>query len=285
MTEPLLRDWTFVPGPRAPWRVLVRRLHARLRKRVPAPAHAWLELPSGTGAWTCWFVWLPDGRLTPAHRFTLDRLRALGRRLLVVCATPDPSMIPADLAAEADALAWKDMPGFDFSAYALGLHGLAAHAPSSDVLVLNDSVYGPFVDLQPFLDAARWDLTGFTATANVENHVQSYAFVLRDVTPARMAALASVLPRDWAYDRFWDVVLGQETRFARVAARSMSVGAFRYAPAGGVEDPTLGLALPLLDDGLPFLKRSLVGKLAHLDPDGRAAAALARLGHPSDANS
>ena len=280
MTEPLVHDWTYAPGPRAPWRVLVRRLNARLRKRVPAPAHAWIVPPSGAGAWTCWFVYLPDGVLTPAHRFTLDRLRRLDRKLLVVCATPDAAMIPADFAAAADALAWKDMPGFDFSAYALGLHGIARHAPGSDVFVLNDSIYGPFVDLASFLAAARWDLTGFTATANVENHVQSYAFHLKDVTPARMAALASVLPQGWAYDRFWDVVLGQETRFARVAARSMSVGAFRYAPPGGVEDPTLGLALPLLDDGMPFLKRSLVGKLAHLDPDGHAADALARLGHP-----
>ncbi len=285
MTEPLRRNWTIEPGPRASLTVRALRLRARLTKRVPAPAHRWLELPQRAGAWTCWFVFLPDGVLTSAHRFTLDRLRRLSGQLLVVCSTPDPTMIPAELAAAADALAWKDMPGFDFSAYALGLHCIAEHAPGSDVLVLNDSVYGPFVDLEPFRRDARWDLTGFTATANVENHIQSYAFILRDVTPTRMAALASILPTDWAYDRFWDVVTAQETAFTRVAARTMSIGAFRYAPPGSVQDPTLGLAVALLDDGMPFLKRSLVGKLAHLDPDGHAAAALARLGHPSDANS
>ena len=277
----LCRDWTFYPTA-APRRIqLIRRIE-RMRGRIPAPTHELLLAPTkaGSSAWTLYFVYLPDGRLDPAHHFTLDRLRAMGRHVLVVCATPSASMIPEELVRMADALVWKALPGFDFSAYAIGLRALADHCPGCDVLVLNDSTFGPLVDLQPWLARAQWDLTGFTATANVENHIQSYAFYLRGVTPERLAALAKVLPRKHAYDRFWAVVFGQETQFARIADQSMSVGAFLFSDNPEAEDPMLQLALPLIASGFPFLKRSLLGKLAHLAPREDIFAALAATGYP-----
>ncbi|PAX09224.1 hypothetical protein [Sphingomonas lenta] len=277
----LRQDWTFAPN-KPPWRVQVRRLGQRVLRRVPAPARRVLRSPAGVGAWTIYFVFTPDGLLQAPHRFALDRLRALGRPLLVVCAAPSPADIPADLAAAADALVWKDLPGFDFSAYTAGLATLAEHCPGSDALVLNDSTFGPLVDLAPWLALARWDLTGFTATANVENHIQSYAFHLKGVTPARMRALGPVLMPAHAYDRFWGVVLNQETRFARVASRSMSVGSLLFSDMLEAEDPTLQLALPLVRAGFPFLKRSLLGgKLAHLHPEHEVRDALRAAGYPA----
>jgi hypothetical protein len=244
-------DWTFTPTT-APWRVQIARHRERLRGRVAAPASEVLVPPKGEGAWIVYFVYLPEGRLDPAHRFALDRLRALGRRLLVVCAAPNAAAIPPELSRAADALLWKALPGFDFS----------------------------LVDLRPWLDRARWDLTGFTATSNVENHVQSYAFHLRDVTPKRLGALTSVMPRRHAFNHFWAVVLWQETRFARVAAKSMSVGSFLYADTPEIEDPTLQVALPLVAAGFPFLKRSLLGKLSHVAEREETLATLAAVGYP-----
>lgn len=272
-------DWAFKPSP-APATVRLRRVSSRLRRRIAAPDHRWVRRPSATGDWTLYFVFAADGRLQTAHRFTLDRLARLDRRLLIVCAAPSPEQIPAELGGYADALVWKALPGFDFSAYALGLHGIADAAPGSDVLVLNDSVFGPLHDLAPLLSRMRWDLNGFTASGNIENHVQSYAFLLRDVTPNRMRLLRSVLPRETAYDRFWDVVLCQETRFARVAGRTMTVGALLYAGAGEITDPSLDQALPLLEAGFPFLKRSLTGKFSDRYLPGQVEAALRRYGHP-----
>ncbi len=273
------RDWTFVPtepGPRA--RLL--RVRDHLLKRVPAPAHRTVRAPTAAGDWTLYFIYAPDGELAAAHRFTLDRLRALGRRLLVVCAAPGPDGVPAELDGLADALAWKALPGFDFSGYRVGLDLLARHVPGCDVLVLNDSSFGPLADLGPWLARARWDLTGFTATPNIENHIQSYAFHLRAVTPARLDALSSVLMPAHAYDAFWPVVLNQETRLARVASRSMSVGALCYVDTASAPDPTLQLALELVRAGFPFLKRSLCGKLAHLADRAAIEAVLRAAGHP-----
>lgn len=275
----LQSDWTFTPTTANRQVQIVRQIE-RLRGRIRLPAHELLVPPRGEGSWTVYFVYLPEGRLDPVHRFALDRLRALGRRLLVVCAAPNAAAIPEELARAADALLWKDLPGFDFSAYALGLRALAEHCPGSDALVLNDSTFGPLVDLRPWLDRVRWDLTGFTATSNVENHLQSYAFHLRDVTPKRLRALASVLPEHHAFDRFWAVVTWQETRFARIAARSMSVGSLVYADNAEAQDPMLQLALPLASAGFPFLKRSLLGKLSHVAPREETLATLAAAGYP-----
>lgn len=272
-------DWDFSPTRAAP-RVLLLRHIEQLRGRIAAPRHEILVPPKSAGAWIVYFVYIPDGRLDPAHCFALGRLRALGRRLLVVCTTSAPAAIPAELAAMADALVWKAQPGFDFSAYAVGLRTLADHCPGSDALVLNDSTFGPLIDLQPWLDRMPWDLGGFTASSNVENHIQSYAFHLRGITPQRLDRLASVLPRRHAYDRFWAAVLWQETRLARVAAQSMTVGALYHADVAVVEDPTWQLALPLAQAGFPFLKRSLLGKLSDRAPRDAVLATLEAAGYP-----
>ena len=129
---------------------------------------------------------------------------------------------------------------------------------------MNDSVFGPFHDVRPMLRQAPWDLAGFTALNATENHLQSYAFQLRGIDPETMRALEPVLPRCEAFDRMLDVVLLQETLLARVAAKTMSVGAFWYAQEQDVVDPTLQCPFELLDAGFPFLKKSLVGKMAHM---------------------
>lgn len=273
----LTRAWDYRAATPSP-RLRLRRLRERLSRGAP-PASQVLVPPVGGGWWSLYFIYSPEGCLAPAHDFTLARLAALGR-ILVVCAAPGPEQVPAALRARADALVWKDLPGFDFSAFAVGLDAIAEHVPGSNVLVLNDSVFGPLVDLEPWLAQARWDLTGFTATVNVEEHVQSYAWILRGVTPARLRALAPALSTQFAYDRFWGVVLNQETRLAATAARSMQVGAMLHAGPDAVADPTLDLALPLVRAGFPFLKRSLLGKLSDRADRGEVLDALAAAGHP-----
>jgi lipopolysaccharide biosynthesis protein len=267
MVNDLIRDWTFLPSKASRYfrrqriKDFLFHLHLAppkriLRKATPAPE------------WILYFMFLPDGKLAPSHRFTLQRLMTSGMKLLIVCATAQPSDIPADVRNHADALIWKALPGFDFSAYAAGLWHLAATSPGANVLVLNDSVLGPFVELKPFMARTRWDLTGFTASQYEENHIQSYAFILRDVTRWRLLMISTVLPKWLSFHRFDEIVRSQETRFARVAAHHMSVGAFWFASDDANKDPTLFTAGDMLDDGYPFIKRSAVGKFRHVLPPG-----------------
>ena len=259
----LVRDWTFAPtqaslGVRA---VRIESLFLGLRFKPPARE---LKSVHAARAWTCYFVYAPDGELSESHRFTLKRLRQLERPLLVVCAAPTAATVPRDLLQLCDALWWKGLRGFDFSAYRIGLYAVAGKSPGADVFVLNDSVLGPFCDLDPILRGAKWDLTGFTGFALIENHIQSYAFQLRHVTHQRLAILESVLPTSLAFNDYQSVIYLQETRFARTAARHMSVGALWYSDAVACGDPTVFAGPDLLINGFPFLKRSLFGRNRHL---------------------
>jgi len=275
----LSRNWEFQSSIVPRWE---RRQQMELFLRSAHRPPAWRKIKAIRPArkWVAYFMYAPDGALSPAHRFTLSRLRELGICVLVVCASPDPAHLPPDLDGYCDALYWKDLPGYDFSAYTLALQQISRHSPGADVLVLNDSVFGPFSDLKGLLDHPRWDLTGFTASNQITNHIQSYAFILRKVTRLRMARLAPVFFPFASISDPHAVIRLQETRLARVAARSMTVGALWFGDAGEVKDPTLVRPLELVDAGFPFLKRSLIGKHAAFIERDRVLARLAQLGHP-----
>lgn len=300
----LEQEWTFTPTrPRLQIRRL--RLQQRWSARRPAPSFEVLRAPTRHERWNLLFLFAPNGELDVHQREILGRVRALQGKLLVICAAPSATDLP-DL-ADADALVWKALNGFDFSAYALGLKLIAEHAPGATVYAQNDSVFGPFSSIDDHVARARWDLTGFIASATVENHISSFAFIIKNVTPARVAALAPVLSTQWCYDDFSPVVVSQETQLARVAHASMTVGAFVYMPVRpappswsqriGVRlrpktashypldvsgDPTLGSPLALLDRGFPFLKRSLLGKYAGVVDVADVRAYLARSSWPTD---
>lgn len=277
--DSLERDWTFRFS-QAPASVRAIRFHSLLTGLQRRPRSSTIVPVFPAARWTCYFIYAPEGCLSEAHLFTLERLRAMEQPLLVVCAAPHRGQVPRALHDYADALCWKELGGYDFSAYRLGLEAIAAASPHADVLVLNDSVYGPFVNLEPLLTQARWDLTGFTAFSLIENHIQSYAFQIRDVTAKRLRALRPVMPRKWAFKDYRSVIYLQETRFARTAARHMTVGAMWYAEAKVCGDPSLYVAPELLAQGFPFLKKSLFGRSQGLQDVEVLRRALAERGHP-----
>jgi lipopolysaccharide biosynthesis protein len=172
------------------------------------------------------------------------------------------------------------LAGFDFSAYRIALEEIAARSPGADVIVMNDSNFGPFTDLRPFLAASAWALTGFTASTEFKNHIQSYAFIMRDVTSSRLRSLRTVLFPWIVFDR-WDLVIEfQELRLARIAARHMPVGAFWFADQSLSYNPTLIRPFDLLAAGHPFLKRSLLTKHSSYQSVGDVRDALRSRGHP-----
>jgi hypothetical protein len=274
----LVSSWDF-EGNAGLW-LNMRRIWRRINRVRPAPAQLELKAVTPRDTWVAYFVFVPNGQLTPHHLFTLRRLRDMGYAIMVVCATDSPARIPCELSHLADALYWKDLPGYDFSAYAIALHAISQASPGATVCVLNDSVYGPLHDLRPFIERPRWDLSGFTASSLVENHLQSYAFVLRDLTPARMASLSKVFPIDRCFNRGEDVILCQELHFASVAALHMHVGASWYGVKGEVADPTLHRPFELLAAGFPFVKKSLLGKHSKFQKVDEVRAVLREVAYP-----
>ncbi|UZK65050.1 hypothetical protein [Sphingomonas sp. M1-B02] len=211
--------------------------------------------------------------------------------------------MPLALLDKADALYWKGLVGFDFSAYALLLDEIVLKSPGADVYLQNDSVLGPFGDLEVLIASMPWRVSGFMASSGAQNHLQSYALFFRRVDPALMSGLSAIFSKRWAYDRYRDVVNLQETRMASVAARHASVGAAWYAPCVHEDAPSLSAIIrhkfgiadasprrtrdpslcdveDLLAQGFPFLKRSLFTRNVDLNPRAPLDAFLAQQGHP-----
>ena len=296
--EQLRRDWSFIPStPSLRFRMM--RL-ASTRRARNFPRWRMLRPVTPAARWNCLFLFCPQRTLDDIQHRILEAVRALRGRLLVVVALPEDATTPPSLAV-ADALAIKELAGFDFSAYRIALALVAERSPGALAYLQNDSVMGPLGDVDALVEGAPWNLTGFVASRAVENHISSFAFAIRPVTPDRLALLAPALPGDRCYDAFGDVVAMQETRLARIAARGGTVGAYWYmddAPpeptlagalarrAGIVDhpppvldlrgDPTLGMPLELLRQGFPFVKRSLFSKFGG-GPDTGALTDLLRV--------
>ena len=277
----LQQNWSFSPSRRS-FSLFLERRHLATRFRIRAPRFELIRAPFEHERWVVYFLYLPDGTLTPSHRFTLRRLSDLRVPLFTVVGAHDAGMLPAEVATFSSALAWKALEGYDFSAYSFALRVLAKFSAGCTTLILNDSVFGPFAD--PFAALRHLDmgLVGFTASSQVENHLQSYAFVLSEVDQSRVGLLGSVFPETYAYSTERAVVYSQETIFARVAARSMSVGSLFFADAESIIDPSLVVPFQLLEMGHPWLKRSLLGKHASRVLRERVLETLHAMGHPVD---
>jgi hypothetical protein len=271
--------WDYQPS-EPDLRIRWKRLAARLFHERPRPASMPIKPVVPWQRWVAYFAFLPQGTLSDAHRFTLRRLRDEGCHVLVICAASEAARVPQELARYADALYWKGLGGYDFSAYTLALEVIAERSPHADVLILNDSMFGPFHPVQPFFQGLHWDLTGFTGSALNENHLQSYGFMVRAVDESRLAQLRDVFFADKAFDRADQVIWAQELLLARRASRHMSVGACWYSDGSTVDDPCLRRPFELVDAGFPFMKKSLLGKMMQFQDPERVRALLRAQGHP-----
>lgn len=90
----------------------------------------------------------------------------------------------------------KDNHGLDFGAWRLGWRLLGRETPLDELLLLNDSVYGPLADLGAVFDRMAGepcDFWSITDSWDQKYHLQSYFLVFR------RAVLASA-----AFEGFWD---------------------------------------------------------------------------------
>lgn len=273
--------WNFNPSPvslRHKW----QRLAAHSWRKVDRPSYKPISKPYPAEHWNLYFVYCPDETLSAAHRYTIDRLRSSGHPLLIVCGTAAPEKIPTELQSSCDALYWKDLPGYDFSAFRIALEAICEYSPGATVFMMNDSVFGPFSDINPYVEHAPWELTGFSASALGENHIQSFAFIIKHLTGQVLQSLDEVFLPDSAYNDLGDVILSQELKLARVASYSQSVGSYWYNPNRKEFDPMLHLPFDMVNAGLPFLKRSLLGKMSKIQNPREVRKFLQKMGHPMD---
>jgi lipopolysaccharide biosynthesis protein len=267
------------------------------RTLAPAPEPTFLSVdgtlpPSPKVA--LWVHWEPSGHVSRADLGMLRHLRHLNYAVVAVMNRDDggdPTVTQA-LAGVADVILQRPNVGYDFAGFRDGLLWVRTQlAVGAELLLLNNSTYGPFGSLAPLLaeaDRARGDVWALTGSLEVEPHVQSYLLV---VHPKAVAA-----PGFWAH---WsqvkpprekmrvvyecEIPLGVKLHnqglrvravrsyhdLARRALRSQSIiGAYADSPEydtvlralrrGKPLNPTHHLWRWMLDSGVPLVKKDLL---------------------------
>lgn len=205
--------------------LFLRRLKKFVFDARPFPPYELLRLDNRDAKkWAVYFCFAPAGKPDPSHIFTIDRLKAEGFSVLVVCATERRADASAFDALNVDGVLWKGLRGYDFSGYTVGLEAIAKHCGEADVLVMNDSIIGPFHNISNLFKSSPWSLTGMINSYIMENHIISFCFYIKGFNSNYLASMNTVFSRNFSFDSQGPVSLLQETRLARVAHRVGSVG-------------------------------------------------------------
>ena len=273
------------------------------------PAHAanlwarWRDPGAVTSLWTAPAPFGPDlalfahydpaGAVSAETLGYVDALRREGRTVLFASnAGRLAAEAQRELRARCGGVLTRENAGHDFSAWRAAMLRWNLPQPGTrTVLLVNDSMHGPFGSLRPALaqmDLGRADVWALTDSAQRGSHLQSY-FVLAGPAalrhPAWAAFWAGVRParsREWA-------ISGGELRFSRAMAtaglrlaavwpyetvqrrfladppaspleRAHHAAVVRKLGAGDAVNPTIDLWRALLRLGFPLVKRDLTGR-------------------------
>ena len=156
--------------------------------------------------WVVYATFDAEGLAAPFAEDQLRAYRQLGFRTLVVDTSPRPTA-ERIAAWERSSTAWRQREnvGYDFGSYhhglALLLGDFGVALPTLDLLLTNDSCYGPYAPLAEVFrrfDSAPRDgrqVFGMTDSAELSPHLQSYWLYFRaDVVHHARDFLASVAP-------------------------------------------------------------------------------------------
>jgi hypothetical protein len=162
--------------------------------------------------------------------------------------------------------------GYDFGSWATALARYPTIADSNHVLMLNDSLVGPFQSIEHLLDrfhASAADVWGITDSTQFHYHLQSYCLGF-----TRQCLRVPPLARFWQGIRSWpsrsEVIQANELGLSRLLAREHFVteAAIPYwRTVKEAQNPTILGWRRLLDLGFPFVKRQLLQE-PDVAPDG-----------------
>ncbi len=271
-----------LPVHRPSFHLRLRRLKRQIESMRPPPRSDVLIPAQAHPRWAVYFVYSLSGAAFDQHRFTVQQLRQDGWPVLVVLACaerPGAAVVAQWRQHGASALLWKEPHGFDLSGLRPALQHLLDRSPGCDVLWLNDSLLGPFHSVYELVRHTPWRVTGFASCFIIEPHIQSYALFLRALDASLMQALSQVVPGSHCLNQHSAVAFVQETRLARHLSQQGSVGTL-WSPLRDDMDLTMAYPYELVEDGFPFLKRSILGKFSDSFTTSDALAMLRRWGHP-----
>ena len=202
--------------------------------------------------------------ISPSDAFLIQSLRNAGYSIIVTSTCTCDSTAHEELwsqwSGKIDGLLTRPNFGFDFASWAGAIMHFGLHGPGTEQLILvNNSVYGPVVPINPLLDDlfARGDLFGFTGSREFSPHLQSY-----------FLGFSKRVLDDSCFKEFWDSSFGGKSKWLTIFRRELTWE--RYFVRRGfnsvvfAEDtrtfprnPLTFLWRDLVLNGFPFIKKSL----------------------------
>lgn len=240
---------------------------ARLRNPLLRTPRAIRPSPHGArGERTAFFA--SYGESDTFSRSVVEQTRALTHRgydvvLIRASSGSARAQWPMEEEAICPTIVWRPNIGYDFGSWAVGIDQFPELAGREHVLLVNDSLVGPFGSIDPMLDhfeRSTADVWSATCSEQVELHLQSFTLGFR----------RGVL-RTYPLNRFWasireigdkNVLIREyEIGLTRLIAREM-LTAESYIPVGlvgrGQINPAYNSWEVLLRNGFPFVKRELL---------------------------
>lgn len=219
----------------------------------------------------------PDGRVSPSVAALVDNLAERDYAVVLIRASESgdapewPGLPPARVA-----VVRKPNIGYDFGSWAVGMDRFPRLARRDRVLLVNDSLVGPFSGMETLLEDfedSRCDAWGAVRSTETVPHLQSYflgfrAGVLGDRVLRRfwsnLPLLDDKVAMVWAYELGLNRILSEE---------SYVLDAFIEAEEVSAEgrNPTIVAWRDLMERGFPFVKRQIL-EHPELAEDGRSVA-------------
>jgi hypothetical protein len=210
--------------------------------------------------------WTPGTRVSRSVAELTRALISNGYSLLIVSTAEGsgPLVWPEDQPAGVTVLRRPNI-GYDFGSWATGLDRYPTVAGADEVLLINDSLAGPFRPIDHILEsfhATGADVWGMTDTTQFTRHLQSYClgFKHQVLQEAPLAHFWRDICIEGSRD---DVIWRYEIGLSRLLQREAFTmdAAFRYGKVVGEgKNPTIHGWKRLLDLGFPFVKRELLRK-------------------------
>jgi Rhamnan synthesis protein F len=218
--------------------------------------------------------WAPDSRLSHSVSEFTKSLTGHGYPVLLVSAAEGPAPLewPDGEPPNVTVLRRRNL-GYDFGSWAVALDRYPAIAASNQVLLVNDSMAGPFEPIDHLykkFDDTGADVWGLTDSSQLgTHHLQSYCIGFKGGCLGE-PPLAKFWRDIYVEPTRDDIIQRYEIGLSKLLHREHFTvdAAFRHAQVvRGGDNPTIHGWLRLLELGLPFVKRQLL-RQPELTPDG-----------------
>lgn len=208
--------------------------------------------------------WSSSEKVSVSTNLLLKELIEHGYSVLFISACESPKVLEIDDdIRQKITVIRKPNIGYDFGSWSVAMQLLPSSRSARNVIVVNDSLVGPFMGLSHLftrLETSPFDVTGITDSIQMRHHVQSYFLHFKNGSFQHPGIVD-----------FWNNIFVQEDKMeviksyelgltAKAQASQLYVGAlYPWNLVGQYwQNPSVDGWSRLIDLGFPFVKREVV---------------------------